>query len=167
MGDRICILRDGRIEQTGAPLEVYARPANTFVAQFLASPAMNLIPATLAAGPGGVSVRAGPVAGPLPPREAALYAKAAAEPAILGLRAEDLLTEPAPHALPVGGRVVTREVLGSENLIGIETEDGTTLSARTGRHFLPAFGDRVTLHADLSQMHLFRAADGTAWPGRA
>ncbi|MFE3838239.1 ABC transporter ATP-binding protein [Pseudogemmobacter sonorensis] len=166
MGDRICIMRDGHIEQVGAPLEVYANPANTFVAQFLASPAMNLIPASLSGGASGLSITAGPVSGPLPAAQAKLYARAAAEPATLGLRAEDILTAPKPGTLPVTGTVVMREALGAENLIGIETAEGLALSARTERHFLPALGDRITLHADMTQMHLFRAADGAAWQRR-
>ncbi len=167
MGDRICIMRDGHIEQVGPPLEVYANPANTFVAQFLASPAMNLIPASLDGTGLGLTIKAGPVAGPLPAAQAALYAGAAAAPAILGLRAEDILAQASPTTLPVEGKVVVREALGAENLIGIETADGVTLQARTGRDFLPAYGDHVTLHADMAQMHLFRAADGVAWPRRA
>jgi multiple sugar transport system ATP-binding protein len=51
MGDRVAILRDGALEQLGAPDELYARPANTFVAGFIGSPAMNLLAARLE--PGG------------------------------------------------------------------------------------------------------------------
>lgn len=167
MGDRICIMRDGHIEQVGPPLEVYANPANTFVAQFLASPAMNLIPASLTGHGTELLLKAGPLEGALPPAQATLYASAAQEPAILGLRAEDILSEPAAGTLPVTGKVVVREALGAENLIGIETEAGVAISARTRRHFLPAFGDQVTLHADMAQMHLFRGSDGKAWPRRA
>ncbi len=47
MGDKIVVMRDGRIEQTGSPLELYDHPANTFVAGFIGSPAMNFLPATL------------------------------------------------------------------------------------------------------------------------
>ena len=49
MGERICIMKDGRIVQVGEPLEVYRNPANTFVAGFLASPPMNLIDGRLVA----------------------------------------------------------------------------------------------------------------------
>src|SRR5262249_11685194 len=49
MADRIVVLRDGHIEQIGTPLELYARPANVFVAEFIGSPAMNLLPARLSA----------------------------------------------------------------------------------------------------------------------
>ncbi|MDX3974850.1 ABC transporter ATP-binding protein [Shinella sp.] len=166
MGDRICIMRDGHIEQVGAPLDVYANPANTFVAQFLASPTMNLIAARLSVAAGVLSIDAGPIAGVLPPAQSALYSHAASEPAILGLRAEDVLTEATSATLPFTGKVVMREALGAENLIGVEA-GGATLSARTGRHFLPDFGDQVTLHADMSQMHLFNAASGAAYRRKA
>src|SRR6185295_14481437 len=52
MGERICIMRKGRVEQIGAPLEVYRHPVNTFVAGFLASPPMNLIPCEVATADG-------------------------------------------------------------------------------------------------------------------
>ncbi|MCL4067998.1 TOBE domain-containing protein [Pseudomonas sp. GX19020] len=127
---------------------------------------MNLIPASLTLHGTELLLKAGPLEGALPPAQAALYASATQEPAILGLRAEDVLSEPSAGTLPVTGRVVVREALGAENLIGIETAGGVAISARTGRHFLPAFGDQVTLHADMAQMHLFRASDGKAWPRR-
>lgn len=47
LGDRLAVMRDGRIEQIAAPLEIYQRPANTFVARFIGAPAMNLLPAGL------------------------------------------------------------------------------------------------------------------------
>ncbi|MFN0115778.1 MAG: ABC transporter ATP-binding protein, partial [Paracoccaceae bacterium] len=51
LADRIVVLRDGRIEQVGTPMELYNDPANRFVAGFLGSPAMNFLPGTLAASP--------------------------------------------------------------------------------------------------------------------
>jgi multiple sugar transport system ATP-binding protein len=55
MADKIVVMRDGRIEQAGAPLEVYDRPRNLFVAAFIGSPAMNLIPGRLRSGNGASS----------------------------------------------------------------------------------------------------------------
>ncbi|PVB60144.1 ABC transporter ATP-binding protein [Labrenzia sp. 011] len=159
MGDRICIMRNGRIEQVGAPLEVYARPRNTFVAQFLAAPAMNLIKARLTADGDKVMLDAGPISGPLPEREAALYRSAAGPGLLFGLRAEDIQTQPTPGAQAFQGTVSVLEALGPENLIVIESA-GQTLSARVDRHFLPKVGDMITLYADLAHMHLFDAASG-------
>ena len=56
MGDKIVVMRDGRIEQTGSPLELYDHPANQFVAGFIGSPAMNFLPGTLRRGGGAARV---------------------------------------------------------------------------------------------------------------
>jgi multiple sugar transport system ATP-binding protein len=57
MADRIVLLRDGRIEQAGSPLDLYERPATRYVAGFLGSPAMNFVPARVAAGNGGLALQ--------------------------------------------------------------------------------------------------------------
>jgi hypothetical protein len=73
MGSRICVMNKGRIAQVGAPLEVYRNPADTFVAHFLGSPPVNLLPARLRrAAAGTTAVVAGTElprsrAGPMPP----------------------------------------------------------------------------------------------------
>ncbi|WP_062226323.1 ABC transporter ATP-binding protein [Aureimonas frigidaquae] len=159
MGDRICIMKDGEIVQTGAPLEVYARPRNVFVARFLAMPPMNLVPGRLTRSAEGTRIEAGPIAGMLPAREAALFAHVPGEGVLIGLRAEDIRDTPRPNAVPVTGQVVTREALGTENVVGIDA-GGTVLQARVDRDLLPELGTRLTLHADLSRMHLFDAASG-------
>ena len=56
MGDQIVVMHDGRIEQTGSPLELYDHPANLFVAGFIGSPAMNFLPGTLRRNGGGAEV---------------------------------------------------------------------------------------------------------------
>jgi multiple sugar transport system ATP-binding protein len=53
LADRIVVMHDGRVEQVGAPLDLYDAPANAFVAGFIGSPAMNLIPGRVAEGPDG------------------------------------------------------------------------------------------------------------------
>ncbi|MCF8483082.1 MAG: sn-glycerol-3-phosphate ABC transporter ATP-binding protein UgpC [Rhodospirillum sp.] len=161
MGDRICIMRDGRVEQVGAPLDVYARPRNTFVAQFLSTPAMNLIEAHLRVEGETVMFDAGPLVGPLPEREAVHFSAVAGQELMFGLRAEDILTQPRPGALAFHGTVTVLEALGPENLIVVAAQ-GHSVSARVDRHFLPRIGDGITLYADLAHMHLFDAASGDA-----
>src|SRR5690606_25453974 len=96
MGDRICVMKDGRIMQVAAPLEPYNHPANLFVAGFIGSPPMNVFRGTLrAAGAGFEFVETTapgetPVVVPLPE---ALGAKArlhGSRPVVLGLRPENL-----------------------------------------------------------------------------
>jgi len=91
MADRIVLLRDGRIEQQGAPLELYERPATRYVAGFLGSPPMNFVQAELAGDGGGVAVRLKdgttlPLAASRTPRLAPL----AGQPVVLGLRPEHI-----------------------------------------------------------------------------
>src|SRR6185369_11517031 len=66
MGERICIMKDGRIVQVGPPLEVYRNPANIFVAGFLASPPMNLLDARVVAEGGRLAVHHGELRLPVP-----------------------------------------------------------------------------------------------------
>jgi multiple sugar transport system ATP-binding protein len=94
LADRIIVMRDGRIEQVGTPRELYARPANIFVAQFIGTPRMNILPATMAEG--GRATLAGGRGIALPALAAPL---AAGTPLSVGIRPEDLAIGDAPDAL--------------------------------------------------------------------
>jgi len=87
MGDQIVVMRDGRIEQTGSPLQLYDHPANQFVAGFIGSPAMNFLPGTLRRGGAGAQVELGDGTRlEAPP----LAAGADGQPVIFGTRPEHL-----------------------------------------------------------------------------
>ena len=91
LADRIVLLRDGRIEQQGAPLELFERPATRFVAGFLGSPSMNFVPATLTATNGTLSVVfADGVALALPPDRHDGLAARAGQAVTFGVRTEHL-----------------------------------------------------------------------------
>jgi multiple sugar transport system ATP-binding protein len=91
MADRIVLLRDGVIEQAGAPLDLFERPATKYVAGFLGSPSMNFINGHLVGEGGGLAVRLedGPTL-PLPPARAAKFADRRDQTVILGLRPEHM-----------------------------------------------------------------------------
>ena len=72
MGERICIMRDGRVVQTGPPLDVYRRPVDTFVAGFLASPPMNLLNAKVVEAKEGLEVDLSPARLPVPAERSSL-----------------------------------------------------------------------------------------------
>jgi sn-glycerol 3-phosphate transport system ATP-binding protein len=143
MADRLVVLNGGRVEQVGAPLEVYRRPASTFVASFIGAPAMNLLPAVREGG----AVRVAGVA--LGPAEGA-------GPVTLGVRPEDLrLAAPGEAGLPVALQDV--EELGASRLVhGWAGEARLTLSLPTGTE-VP--GD-LRVAADPAALHLFDAATG-------
>ena len=115
MGDRIAVMSDGVLQQIGTPEDVYTNPDNMFVAGFIGSPAMNLIPASALMGAGGGQDR------------------------IAGFRPEHIdLGNGRPDSIPFKARVEVVEYLGDEQLAHL-TRDGTSLQAK-----LPV-EDRLTL----------------------
>jgi len=96
MADRIVLLREGRIEQQGAPLDLYERPATRYVAGFLGSPSMNFVEARLEGGERGLHVRlADGVELPLPSGRAERLAGRQGLPVVLGVRPEHMSRAPA------------------------------------------------------------------------
>ena len=148
MADRIVVMQDGRVEQIGAPLELYDRPANIFVASFIGSPAMNLLPGTTVEG--GVQLGDGmvlplPVGSPVAPGRRVTY----------GVRPEHLLV--GEGGLPMVVEVM--EPTGSE----------TQVFGRLGEHrFMGSFRERIQaapgevlpIHWDTRLAHLFDQGDG-------
>ena len=162
MGQRICIMKDGRIVQVGAPLEVYRNPVNTFVAGFLASPPMNLVPGRLE-GQGGLDAVAGQARLPIPEALRGYYASHAGAAVTIGLRPEDFHLAPmGDRSTPVNVTAVAVELLGPEVILVAELggAGGPEIQARMPRDFLAHPGKALTLHYDLTQMHLFDPATG-------
>jgi ABC-type sugar transport system ATPase subunit len=165
MGQRICIMKDGRIVQIGPPLEVYRNPANTFVAGFLASPPMNLLEARVECdADGALTVRHGALTLPVPPAYAAAYGGYKDRAVILGIRPEDMYDRPVPDAVPVEGRVIAVEALGPETVLVAAIPGGAEVSARLGRGFMARVGAALPLYADPRQIHLFDPATTQAIP---
>ena len=136
MADRIAVLSAGRLEQVGAPLELYRRPRNIFVAGFIGSPKMNFLPtAVQRLAPGGVHVAlpgGGTVLVPVSGAGLAL-----GQPLTLGLRPEHLGLGEAPggpaDAL-LSGQALMVEHLGGEILAHVALADGTKLDVKTHGH---------------------------------
>ena len=137
LAHRVVVLRDGQIEQVGTPLELYYRPNNQFVAQFIGTPQMNMV-----AGP-DVNQFQTVLSVPIPAG------------GFLGLRPESLTLSPA-GAGQVQARVELVEALGAETLIYVSTERGTQLVARQNNtRNLPSVGDAVGVQIDSAAAHLF------------
>jgi multiple sugar transport system ATP-binding protein len=164
LGDRICVMQDGRVAQIGRPLDVYRQPANVFVARFLGSPPMNVVPARLAAENGAPGASFGGGWAPLDGYGPALL-KAGA-PALLGVRPEDIgVVEPAagaPQAI-----VQAMELLGAETIVAATLEGGGDIQIRAARDLRVAPGERIGLHADRRDLHLFDPETGAAIPRQA
>ncbi len=164
MGDRICIMKDGRLIQHGRPLDVYANPADTFVARFLATPPMNLVGAQLEHEGEDLVVRVDAETRLTVPRKHYLpYVHKAGGPITAGIRAEDIYeTQARPEWQRISVKVVAVEALGAENvLIGMVGRDKPVeIQARLGRHFFAPVDSTVDLYVDVEPMHLFDAETG-------
>jgi multiple sugar transport system ATP-binding protein len=154
MADRIVVMRDGVVEQSGDPLELYDRPANTFVAGFIGSPAMNLVPGVARVNAHAPSVEFdGGIHLPLPHNARA----ADGQPVLYGMRPE--------HCAVAGDQGLPAEVVVVEPT-GADTQlfcrfNGQELSSLVRDRVACRAGDRVGLVPDLSRAHLFDAATGT------
>ena len=155
MADRIVVLNKGMVEQVGAPLELYHRPRNQFVAGFLGSPRMNFLNVTVqAADPSGVVV-ALPGAGTLQvAAEAASVAPGA--PLVLGVRPECVFLNDAVDArLPAIAEVV--EHLGSDVVAHLRLESGPTLQVKLEGHDALRRGEQVEAGLRGAACYLFDA----------
>ncbi|WP_105370689.1 ABC transporter ATP-binding protein [Neorhizobium huautlense] len=155
LADRIVVLSAGRIEQVGAPLELYERPHNLFVARFIGSPAMNIIPATITETGetttvslrGGKSVR-------LPIATAATEKGKAAS---FGVRPEDLSIATGEEYL-FEGQVSIVEALGEVTLLYIEgLADQEPIIAKIPGILNAKKGNAMRFAADPAKLHLFDA----------
>ncbi len=158
LADRMVVLNERRIQQMGTPMDIYARPANAFVARFVGSPAMTLVPATVAAGDGRfVRVRLGSGAEVMTHVPRAGLADGA--PVSLGLRPEHVALAPA-DAATLQGDVILVERLGDRTFVYACLADGMEIIAQDVGSSAVRFGDRVGLRIDGNAAHLFEA-DGT------
>ncbi|TDR87103.1 ABC transporter ATP-binding protein [Enterovirga rhinocerotis] len=149
MADRIVVMHDGKVEQIGAPLDLYDNPANLFVAGFIGSPAMNFIPGKL--GQGNEFLADGGFTVPLAQRPAGQDGKAL----ILGIRPEHF--HPAPDGVPV--EVVVVEPTGSETLLSVKAGSQDLLCVFRER-VLPKPGETIHIRPDTNVLHLFDQTTG-------
>jgi multiple sugar transport system ATP-binding protein len=173
MGDRVAIMRAGRLIQVGGPLDVYDKPANRFVGGFIGNPPMNLLRVTVGSRDGGtVAVVEG--AGEVPLASSSgdevPHAGAAAgglespsSTLLLGVRAENIeVGEPgAPGTLPA--EVLVVEPLGSHNLVTLQA-GGQLIKATTHPGAEIGRGDRVGLRLDPSRIRWIEGEPGSTSP---
>ena len=162
LADRVAVMNDGVLQQVGTPSEVYLHPANLFVAQFVGSPVMNILPAEVKSEGGGTGVSFG-------------GAQSFGFPGELGARLDAAL--PAGHELMVGVRpeavLVAREAgeglrpvearfiepLGAYDIVDLKVGD-RFLKARTASGFVGAPGTAVWARLDAPLVHFFDATTG-------
>ncbi len=148
MADRIVVLRAGKLEQAGAPLDLYDRPGNTFVASFIGSPAMNLLKGTASDGAIRLEIN---VTTPSPAH--------ASGAVVWGVRPEHLDLVPAATEGAITARVTGVESTGNATFVLAET-DGKTITALFNDRPQVARGDVIHLKPQAAKQHIFDGASG-------
>ena len=148
MADKIVVMNHGRIEQAGAPLELYDRPANLFVAGFIGSPAMNMLAGRIK---DGSFIDGGGTHWPLPPA----YAGREGAEVVYGIRPEHLRLDPNG----IQARVQVVEPTGSETQVTLRIGEISVMGAFRER-IAANHGDVLAVSPDLALVHIFDKATG-------
>ncbi|MCC0030356.1 MAG: ABC transporter ATP-binding protein [Brucellaceae bacterium] len=153
LADKIVVLRNGFVEQTGVPLDLYNAPQNVFVAGFIGSPRMNLVQATAEQGKKGLVLRAGDTAVPIPaidglkPGDACTYGIRPEHIRIAGAREADMTVN-----------VDIAEQLGGETYIYASTDGIEQITVHQIGQLHTQAGEKLHLAFDRERLHVFDAA---------
>jgi multiple sugar transport system ATP-binding protein len=161
MGDRICVMKDGRIMQVADPLTLYHQPENLFVAGFIGSPPMNLLRGRVQRREGRlVFVEQAETDAVFVPLTGALAQRAEKNldrEVVLGLRPESIHEQPrGADTTPLRARVELSELMGSETNVYLKTGASTVIARLHTEHRF-SVGDELTVHLALPKAHLFDA----------
>jgi len=163
LGDRIAVMKDGVVQQSGPPLTVYDRPANRFVAGFVGTPPMNFLHGRLIGRDGGVWFEDGSARVRLSSEHAERLGSVAGRQVVLGVRPEAIgLTCQGRFAgqdnvLPAEVSVV--EPLGEKTDIYASTAEHERLIARVDAHHEVPAGGQILLHLDMRKIHVFEPGE--------
>jgi len=153
LADLLVVMDEGRIEQIGTAMEVYEKPQTTFVASFIGSPPMNLLPAKRSEE--GLRFARGATPIPVP--------VGAAGDVLIGIRPEDLLLgqrEQRPDMVAVDLHVTGVEPIGAESLVHGRTGAGADITVRVPGYVEFATGQSLSAQAPRSALHFFDASSG-------
>jgi len=155
LGDRIAVMRKGRLQQCADPFALYTTPANQFVAGFIGSPPINFFTATVAADGSALETNGVRIALAGAAREAVAGQRGGT--VTVGVRPEDLHLEARPGGAAIPATAEVREPLGNETLVHWTSPAGELVSRVPGQ-VAPGVGERATLHCPLEKLHLFDPA---------
>lgn len=155
MGSRIAILHLGKLQQVGTPLEVYEKPRNVFVANFIGTPQMNFVRAKVRDG----ALQAQGFALPAPETARAALSSRSGQEVLVGIRPENVLAKGRPTrgaTAPLELTVELVETLGNEVVVHARQGDDL-ISFKMDPHTPPELGSRIQALVELDKLHLFDA----------
>lgn len=158
LGDRICVMNDGAIEQVGAPTTIFDYPASLFVARFIGTPSMNIFEGTLDETEGGLTFLGGAIHWPLPHEKVVMLKEHAGRKVCLGIR---------PRALKLGvgvgaveATIEVSEMLGEEVLMHLVAGDHRFIVSTNPHETRALSREIVSIVPDLFAVHVFDAESG-------
>ncbi len=154
MADKIAVLRSGKLEQVGCPLDLYNNPDNIFVAGFIGSPKMNFIPGRVERGGEGNVLRM--ATGEALPLPGTGFSLAEGQQVTMGMRPADLEL----GAGVVAAIAASVEQLGGESYIHARLRDDSTVTLHMPGQTRVSYGEAVFFSAPTGKMHLFDTASG-------
>ena len=160
MGDRICVMKDGLIQQCDTPLNIYDNPANVFVAGFIGTPPMNIFRGELLDEAGVLTFHSNSIAIPLPEEWRPSVEKYINGKIIFGIRPEDIGSERAENSgnCPVlHARIEVMEPMGAETYLYLDVGADTSCIARVDAHRKTKVGEHLELAVLMTKAHLFDA----------
>ena len=162
MGDRICVMKDGRIMQVADPVTLYERPANAFVAGFIGTPEMNLVPAQLRSGDGGLTLQLGQQSIRLDKSVADRLTETGITNVTLGVRPQHVTPVPAGTADALEGTVSHLEFMGHEIYLHVLVEGHPFVVVTPSAGFDRAAATNHKMRFSLKQdaLHLFDPESG-------
>ena len=156
LADRVALMRQGVIQQVGSPTEVYAHPANKFVAGFLGSPTMNFIDGVVKSTDSGAIFDCGDFSFQIHPALASVLSTGASKDVTYGVRAEDVDINTVPKEGSVEVTVFGSELMGSEQFVH-GMKEKMKIVARAPMDFQAPIGSRVWMDLSSPKAHLFDA----------
>jgi multiple sugar transport system ATP-binding protein len=163
MGDKVAVIQRGTLQQVGTPQQIYSTPSDTFVANFVGSPPMNLVTGEVEYGKNSEDETMF-VSNDLTlklPEDIGHVLSQSNNPVkvLLGVRPEDLSILSRTSGLSVSGTVYEVEPLGSHSIVDVKV-GGTVLKVQENAYFPLKLGDAVTVYLAAERLHLFNRSDG-------
>ncbi|MFZ0852490.1 MAG: sn-glycerol-3-phosphate ABC transporter ATP-binding protein UgpC [Hyphomicrobiaceae bacterium] len=164
LGDRIVVMKDGLVQQVGAPLELFRRPINRFVASFIGSPAMNFLEMAVAVEADKFRLSTEGLTLELPQRRFASLGPRVGNSVTLGVRPQHLRLGGVSNAeqIALSGNLMVTEQLGDEQLLAVRIGRADIRVCGVDPELALASGTRVDLAVPIDSLHIFDGASGVA-----
>ena len=161
LGDRIVVMKDGIVQQTGSPLEVYRAPTNRFVAGFLGSPAMNFVEVQLRRVAGGLAISGLGADIPLPDQMSQSLASHADNTVVLGVRPEHIAIGEMPgvNTVSLEGNILFAEQLGAQQVFEVKIGQKSMMVAGVDPDLHADRNQRASLSIMFDHLHLFETGE--------